>query len=276
MAKNNTHDQSTKEISRHAARLFLQLKDEPLSMTQGWRHFKWLMRSPRHFHELVLIYRHDVQLTRALRRKRTSPRVARTSSKVIRVDRWHGSPPRVRNVEPRSFRSGWTVAAMILMLPVLWFSNSVNEPFPGGSGKSNDASVAIVAKQPRTRTLPDGSIAFLEADATLQEHYTGTHRDVHLQGGALFDVAPDTRRRFVVNTYLVDIASDAATKFAVKMDSSVEVAVYRGMVEVSGHGAKAGAPVIRVKSGETYRVPLDKFRTIMAAHLGEWQALIDG
>jgi ferric-dicitrate binding protein FerR (iron transport regulator) len=267
MANKNAQDQSTAEISRQAARLFLQLKDQQrLSLHEGWRSVLWLMRSPRHVHELLLIRRHDAELTRVLRSCRPSSKVERSSSNIVHVNWGPGAPAKVESAKPRGSRVRWSIAAMVLLtVPTLGFFSGRDEGPPTGQGDSSDDSLGIIAKQPRTRRLPDGSFVSLDAGSMLQVKFTNARRDVHLQGGGLFDVVLDENRPFIVNTYLVDIASEAASAFAVKMDTSVEVAVYRGMVEVSGHGAKAGTPVIRVKSGETYRVPLDMFRTIVAA-----------
>lgn len=278
MANKNARDQSTAEISRQAARLFLQLKDQQrLSLHEGWRLVLWLMRSPRHVHELLLIRRHDAELTRVLRTSRASSKVERSSSNIIHVNWGPGAPAKVENVKPRGSRARWSIAAIVLLtVPVLGFFSGKDEGPPTDRRESSDDSLGIIAKQPRTRRLPDGSLVFLDAGSMLQVKFTNERRDVHLQGGALFDVVLDKNHPFIVNTYLVDIASEEASAFAVKMDASVEVAVYRGMVEVSGHGAKAGTPVIRVKSGETYRVPLDMFRTIVAAHRDDLPALNGG
>jgi transmembrane sensor len=117
----------------------------------------------------------------------------------------------------------------------------------------------------------------LDAGSTLRVGFTDARRDVHLlDGKAMFDVAMDPARPFVVNTFLVDVAADKESKFAVRIDTSVEVSVYDGIVSVSGRGAKAGAPVISLKSGESYRVPMNLFREIVASGKAAQRAPKDG
>ena len=260
MVKKNDGNESTPEISRQAAVWWLLLKERRrLSMEEGWRFILWLMRSRRHLCEFILIGRLDVRLTRVVRSERDQSRAEPDQSNVTHVNWWHGSSLKPAETRDRRHIAGWGVAAsVLLLLPMVFLLPRMNDV------ETADGTIATAANEAKTRRLEDGSRVSLNADSTLRVEFTGKRRDVHLlQGKAIFDVERDTKRPFVVNTFLVDIAA-VESKFAVKIDTSVEVAVYEGVVEVSGRSAKAGAPVITVKPGETYRVPIDRFRAIVA------------
>jgi ferric-dicitrate binding protein FerR (iron transport regulator) len=273
MAKKNAAQLSTAEISRQAAFLWLVWKDQRgLSLEQGLQFLLWLMRSRRHLYELLIICRQDARLTRLMRNQCDR-------SKGAHASQWQGLSSRSSNTQRRHPGTAWHVAAMVLLtLPMFLFLRGKNDESPSGMIERPQARVVIAAKEQKKRRLPDGSFVSLDAGARLRVDFKDTHRDVHLlHGRAMFDVVLDESRPFIVRTFLVDIAADSASKFMVKIDTSVEVAVHGGMVEVAGREAKAGAPIIRVKSGETYRVPMDRFRAIVAeSKYGLRPAPIDG
>lgn len=154
----------------------------------------------------------------------------------------------------------WTIAAKALLMLgiVLVLTRRGDEPSAG--------ALAIAANESAVRRLEDGTIVSVDARTMLRVAFTDHRRDVHLLGGkALFDVAIDTNRPFIVNTFLVDVTAEVEAKFAVDIGSSVEVEVYKGAVDVSGRGTKTGSPVIRVKRGETFRIPVERLGSIFAS-----------
>lgn len=84
------------------------------------------------------------------------------------------------------------------------------------------------------RTLEDGSIIEINRGSTLEVAYTDEYRRVFLSyGEAVFDVAKDADRPFVVNVAGVDVQA-IGTVFSVKYSSSeVGVLVTEGQVSVS-------------------------------------------
>lgn len=154
----------------------------------------------------------------------------------------------------------WTIAAkaLLVLVIVLVLTRRGDEP--------SEHALAIAANESAVRRLEDGTVVSVDASTMLRVNFTANRRDVHLFGGkAMFDVAMDTNRPFIVNTFLVNVAAQVGTKFAVEIGSSVEVAVYEGAVDVSGRGAKTEAPIIRVKGGETYRIPVERLGAIFAS-----------
>jgi ferric-dicitrate binding protein FerR (iron transport regulator) len=113
--------------------------------------------------------------------------------------------------------------------------------------------------------LSDGTPMLAERGAIWKERFSAQRREVHLhKGDMLFDVSGDFKRPLVVTTAMVDIAAVDA-RFAVRLDDNPALQVYRGEVEVSAHGAPKGAPVIRVKQGETFPLPRHGFRAALGA-----------
>ena len=279
MPKKNAAHESTQTLSRQAATWLVLLKEQRgLSFQQGQQFLKWLVRSHRHVYEFLLICREDARLTRVLRAQRQAPSVIHRRREQI-------VPPRSAKAEGKYERMRWNVAAVVVLVLTLFFSlnngndKTPNDPFetPSGAVEAPDDAVAIAAKQPTTRRLADGTRVSLDAGSTLRVEYSPMRRDVHLlEGKALFEVAKDPKRPFLVNTPWVDIAADEESQFAVTIDTSVEVAVYDGMVEIFGRGTNAGAQRITVNGGQTYRVPVDQFKEIMADRRGSSKVLIGG
>jgi transmembrane sensor len=102
--------------------------------------------------------------------------------------------------------------------------------------------------------LPDGSVVNLNTASHIDVHFTETSRTILLRRGeALFDVAKDAARPFVV------MAGDArvravGTAFTVRHDAAapVDVTVSEGVVEVSD--AAEAQPPVRLAEGMRARV----------------------
>lgn len=98
--------------------------------------------------------------------------------------------------------------------------------------------VSTARDEVREIALEDGSTAVLNGGAVVQVRFDGATRRVVLRDGeALFDVAHDSARPFVVTADDVTVRA-VGTKFAVDMDGDeVEVTVAEGVVAVSeGNG----------------------------------------
>jgi transmembrane sensor len=106
--------------------------------------------------------------------------------------------------------------------------------------------------------LGDGSIVTLNTDSRLAVNFTKKKRAVSLlQGEALFDVAKDKKRPFIVSAGHM-LARAVGTSFAVSMLPlhSVQVLVREGVVEVSRTGIAAGTP-IRITANTQVLAPHD-------------------
>lgn len=95
--------------------------------------------------------------------------------------------------------------------------------------------------QMRVVSLADGSVVNLNTSSRIRVHFSSQRRDVWLeQGEALFDVAKDAGRPFVVRAGDVDVRA-IGTSFVVQRlnDRPVQVLVREGLVQVD-HGHKGG------------------------------------
>jgi len=102
----------------------------------------------------------------------------------------------------------------------------------------------------RRIALPDGSVVTLDTDSTIQVDYGKQGRIVKLsQGVALFDVAHDPHRPFIVEAGSLRVRA-VGTSFIVRHleEPSAEVTVTRGVVDV-WQEVTVPEPSIRMKAG---------------------------
>ncbi|MET0657804.1 MAG: FecR family protein [Steroidobacteraceae bacterium] len=119
---------------------------------------------------------------------------------------------------------------------------------------ASDRIITTGANQSITMRLPDGGKLSLGARSTVRMNKDQQRTARLVEGEAMFEVVPDSARPYTVETFLVDVTT-AGARFRIKSDSSVEIEVYDGVVHVSER-AKAGAPVIILRKGSPYRVPV--------------------
>ncbi len=93
--------------------------------------------------------------------------------------------------------------------------------------------------------LADGSVVNLNTDSRMRVQYTAARRSIHLERGeALFDVARDTARPFVVFAGDTEVKA-VGTSFSVQRlaNAPVQITVREGMVEVDRGNWATTAPV---------------------------------
>lgn len=151
-------------------------------------------------------------------------------------------PAEMRSRRPR--RNAWLALGGLAAGLVLVFS--VGTFRPGGL----PAGVASVdtpapANEPRTVTLPDGTLVRLNAGAVLAERYTRAERTVQLvHGEAYFAVVKEAVRPFVVEVGGVRVRA-VGTAFGVSVAAdAVDVLVTEGTVEVDA--SRGNAPTVAV------------------------------
>ncbi|MBP7335930.1 FecR domain-containing protein [Niveispirillum sp.] len=106
----------------------------------------------------------------------------------------------------------------------------------------------------RRSVLADGSSVELNTATHLAIDLSATLREIHLeQGEALFQVAKDKARPFVVRTPLADVRA-VGTAFTVNIDGGdLAVAVSEGVVSIE----QAGRELTRVAAGQNFRMTPD-------------------
>jgi len=103
----------------------------------------------------------------------------------------------------------------------------------------------------RTVKLADGSTVVLDTDSKVDVRLTRGRRDIRLaRGQALFDVAHDAARPFVVSAGATSVTA-LGTRFDVRRDAQgATVTLVRGSVEVRDHGAGKPPQVWRLTPGQ--------------------------
>ncbi len=130
---------------------------------------------------------------------------------------------------PLGRRTNWMriAATLILMIGGSWMAYI----YLYSAGTVTLASGDAVLSQ----TLPDGSTITLNKNATVKypKKFTGSTREVTLDGEAFFNVAPDKQKPFIIHANEADIEV-VGTSFNVKTNTNqTEVVVETGVVQVS-------------------------------------------
>jgi transmembrane sensor len=95
--------------------------------------------------------------------------------------------------------------------------------------------------------LADGSLVELNTDTRVAVSLKDDQRDIRLRRGeAVFDVAKDKARPFVVKTDVADVRA-VGTVFSVRAEDGLEVAVSEGVVAIE----RGGKVLAHVAAGET-------------------------
>lgn len=145
----------------------------------------------------------------------------------------------------RPVRRAWTypaagIAAALAL--AVWPAASVVTDFLRTERYATD-----IGEQYRA-ALPDGSLVELNTATRVAVDLTAEERGIRLRKGeAVFDVAKDPARPFVVRTPLADVRA-VGTVFAVRTEDGLEVAVSEGVVAVE----RDGKVLAHVKAGETF------------------------
>ena len=190
---------------------------------------EWIQRSPRHAQELRQLARlsEDLNVLTDL----AGPLHDAARSYYVR--------------SPASRRIPWAATAAILAVLAVVVGLVFHARDQPRDAWSKFATTAV--GEQREVTLPDGSAIALNSDSRLRVSYGARYRNVRLlQGEALFEVARDPHRPFVVDAGMGRVEA-LGTTFAVRLDlDSIEVAVTHGRVRVYDRHAPApggGSPV---------------------------------
>ena len=152
-----------------------------------------------------------------------------------------------------SYRSLWwkggmaaAVALLCLLVSVVYLNRTGQDADHNLLTRQNSETMTTLVTM-----LEDGSIVYLAGNTSLQypEHFSHDRREVSLQGNALFDVAGNRTRPFVIETEDTRIEV-LGTAFNVKSTGNTpfELSVQRGEVKVT---LKKSGQDIHVKAGET-------------------------
>ena len=165
----------------------------------------------------------------------------------------------------------WTAAAVILLCTYL----SIN--YFNQTEKVIDRNLLTRQNMETTTlatTLEDGSIVYLAGNAAIHypEHFQPDKREISLQGNALFDIAGNRKRPFLIETEDARIEV-LGTAFNVKSDGSqpFELSVQRGLVKVT---LKKSGQDVHVKAGETVTLSSRKLQVRQTKDTGQFEEYV--
>lgn len=126
-----------------------------------------------------------------------------------------------------------------------------------------DGRVSTARGEVREMVLEDGSRLALNSDSVVQVRFSGSQRSVVLRRGeAMFNVAHDTSRPFVVTADDLSVRA-VGTRFSVGMEAEdVEVTVEEGVVAVAEQGAE-GPPRMLRRNEELVAAATGTRRTVL-------------
>jgi ferric-dicitrate binding protein FerR (iron transport regulator) len=166
------------------------------------------------------------------------------------IDRQNANKISQRNLQPfiqRLFskRLIYTCAASVALAVVLFIGKSKREV--------NTAEEQVISAQNGSRSkvlLSDGTTVWLNGGSKLYYDYefSGTQREVRLDGEAFFDVVKQKDRPFIVHAGKIDIIVHG-TVFNVKYyqgDKNIEATLLHGQIEVTDNTNKAKPSVFLV------------------------------
>lgn len=214
--------------SEEAAEWFVRLKDEPRTADRR-RYLRWLRASPENTAEALRMG----QLFRLLQDseiKYVESAQDQASNVVDLPSREGNASPALQPQAaiPAPNTRAWRIAAgfaalavstlVLLVLKAAWI----------------DRTIETDASEWQTQVLSDGSIVNVGPRTQLRMEFGDNRRFVHLaRGEALFQVAKDPTRPFVVGTALASIRA-VGTQFGVtRLDGRTVVTVQEGVVAVS-------------------------------------------
>ena len=235
-------------VSEQAAEWFIELSDGPADWQARRQFVRWLKRSPQHIDSFLAVAVLDQELSeRAGSSDEIEALASGAASEAIPLD-WAGPGGRSgagRKPPPRRYRIGWLAAAAITAvaflgsLPLLLPENEP-PPFVHKTDFGEQRSIA----------LSDGSIVVLNTLSEVAVHYGDDVRSVELLAGqALFDVATDPQRPFVVEAGSVTL-NVLGTRFSVySTPQSTRLAVVEGVVRAVSQRQPEQEVLVRAGEG---------------------------
>lgn len=242
-------------IIAEASAWFIEFRAGDVDGDARVRFIEWLRRSPEHIHAYLEISgvwadlpaadpQGKIDIAALTERARDAPDVIALTS----------DPPHSREapsaVKPRAVwrarRAAWALAAVVLL--------AVAGVVYIDSGKLNGVYTTGIGEQ-RTVQLLDGSTVELNARSTIKVHLTAEQRDVALlEGQALFRVAKDKQRPFVVQAGDAQVRA-VGTEFDVyKKQAATVVTVVEGRVETHDDLDGPGTAAVILSAGEQLTV----------------------
>lgn len=245
---------SAADITTAAAEWHALHREGELDAAQQAQFLAWLVASPEHLREYLLIGRLAGELGELLRTApeyalpTTAHDAARNRDNVValplrrlRARPTPSAPPRAsgkRRALPRLAMA----AALLLCVGIV-----------GRLGWPQTAHYVAAHGQPRTIALPDGTVAHLNAQSALSTRFSLFGRRVELERGQASFVVADDRRPFSVHAAGLQV-QDIGTTFDVSLQrEQARIGVAEGRVRVIGEGGE-GRLLADLRAGQSARI----------------------
>lgn len=180
-----------RQVLQEAAEWFVEMDREDVDLITRQEFDEWLRRSPEHvraYLELLPLWEQGAQ-HRSLHETAESliAEVSSAPGNVVSLNAGSGLPPRAeRKVRPK-FQVWASIAASVLLVTLGAWLYSVRGIYSTGIGEQ------------RSVALADGSVVELNTRSRIRIRFSENAREIELlEGQALFEVAHDENRPFVV------------------------------------------------------------------------------
>jgi transmembrane sensor len=240
------------KLKRTAARWFIRMRDAEPDSPERTKFEAWLMESPIHQHEYESFAQSWDDID-------SLPQLT-AMAKAKEVDRFMN--------KERSAKKVKNAAATISICIIVFFMSLAGIYQYQEWQASPIAQIASLTEKAQitTSTLEDGTEVTLNANSNIEVTYYRNRRHVHLHHGeAIFKVAKDPNRPFVVETDTT-IITVLGTRFAVnKLSQFVRVSVEHGQVRVESKNASDAKVLYKGDVVEVPNYQAIKYRNYNAA-----------
>lgn len=217
-------------IREHAAEWFLRLHAHDLNLAERFAYLQWLKASPAHIGEtlqICILY----SILYPMKKQLFFTNEDHLSNVV-------DLPSRDAAVAPTRTRASWHIRSFAVFA-------AIGLVLVGAAMASRAwlaSTIETQASEWRSLTLDDGSFVSVGPHTQLRDRFGDRQRVLKLsQGEALFQVAKDPARPFIVEAGLAVVRA-TGTRFAVsRSEGSVTVTVEEGRVLVTDGSGRAGA-----------------------------------
>lgn len=238
------------QILEQAAEWLVEMDRDDVDRSTRQRFDEWLRRSPEHvraFLELLPIWEQAAQprSSSQIDPERLIAEVSGARSNVVPLNAHAESPARVEHRARRKLQVWLSIAASMLLVMFLgvWFHLARNT-YSTGIGEQ------------RSVALNDGSVVQLNTRSRIRIRYSEHERNIDLlEGQALFEVAHDTGRPFIVHGGNANIRA-VGTQFDVyRKQMGTTVTVVEGRVSIIPEQNRRSQPESLAAGGQATITP---------------------
>lgn len=164
---------------------------------------------------------------------------------------------------------GWSLGMAATLAAVVAFGTLALHRY----SPTFQTAAATQAAEHKTLTMTDGSRIDLNGRSKIRVHYYRVQRQAHLdEGEALFDVAKDSDRPFIVDAALGAVRVVGTSFHVTSEPDRLTVTVLRGQVRVEDRTLPAR--VVSLQAGQSVRVTaagLDAIQAVATDNIGAWK-----